>query len=302
MRTDIPAFYTKWFINRLREGFVLVRNPYNQSAVTRYSLSPSVVDVIAFCTKNPKPMLQYMDMLKSYGQYWFVTITPYGKEIEPNVPIKEDVIESFKELSDIVGVNSVGWRYDPIFISSDYTLQRHIELFEQMAAKLCGYTKTCVISFIDIYAKVRRNFPEAREVTSEERAVIGREFVRIGKKYGMVIKSCAEGNDLEQYGVDCGGCMTVNTFETAIGARLKVPARKKSPRAECACLLGNDIGNYDTCGHLCKYCYANANANLVRRNMRVHNPNSPLLLGELNKGDKIHQAKQESWLDLQIRL
>jgi hypothetical protein len=241
-------------------------------------------------------------MLKSYGQYWFVTITPYGKEIEPNVPIKEDVIESFKELSDIVGVNSVGWRYDPIFISSDYTLQRHIELFEQMAAKLCGYTKTCVISFIDIYAKVRRNFPEAREVTSEERAVIGREFVRIGKKYGMVIKSCAEGNDLEQYGVDCGGCITVNTFETAIGARLKVPARKKSPRAECACLLGNDIGNYDTCGHLCKYCYANANANLVKRNMRVHNPNSPLLLGELNKGDKIHQAKQESWLDLQIRL
>ena len=114
MRTDIPAFYSDWFANRLREGFVLVRNPYNPSSVTRYDLNPDVVDMIGFCSKNPAPMLKYMDLLKPYGQYWFVTITPYGKEIEPNVPDKDAVIAAFCRMSEIVGVNSMGWRYDPI--------------------------------------------------------------------------------------------------------------------------------------------------------------------------------------------
>lgn len=131
LRTDIPAFYTEWFRNRLKEGYVMVRNPYNPVQVTKYQISPDVVDVISFCTKNPAPFLPYMDLLKDYGQYWFVTITPYGKEIEPNVPDKESVMESFKTLA--------------------------------------------------------------------------KEFVRIGNKYGMVIKSCAEGTELEEYGVDCSG-------------------------------------------------------------------------------------------------
>ena len=110
MRTDIPAFYSEWLLNRIYEGYVLVRSPYNPSQVTRYILSPEVVDLISFCTKNPAPMLPHMDVLKPYGQYWFVTITPYGKDIEPNVPDKKQVMEDFKILSDIVGVDSVGWR------------------------------------------------------------------------------------------------------------------------------------------------------------------------------------------------
>jgi hypothetical protein len=301
MRTDIPAFYSKWFVNRLKEGFVLVRNPYNPDSVTKYSLSPKVVDAIAFCTKNPSPMLPYMDLLKPYGQFWFVTITPYGKEVEPNVPPKDKVMEDFKTLSDTVGKNCVGWRYDPVFITKKYSLESHIKNFEDMAKNLSGYTDTCVISFIDMYKKVLRNFPEAREVTKAERIEIGREFVRIGKKYGIKIKSCAEGKDLEAYGVDCGGCMTAETFERAVGAKLNVPKRK-CQRSECNCLLGNDIGNYDTCGHLCKYCYANANAELVKSNMKRHNPNSPFLLGDIKKSDKIHEAKQASWLDLQMSL
>jgi hypothetical protein len=133
MRTDIPAFYSDWFANRLREGFVLVRNPYNPSSVTRYDLNPDVVDMIGFCSKNPAPMLKYMDLLKPYGQYWFVTITPYGKEIEPNVPDKDAVIAAFCRMSEIVGVNSMGWRYDPILIDQDWTAERHIEAFAAMA-------------------------------------------------------------------------------------------------------------------------------------------------------------------------
>ena len=303
MRTDIPAFYSKWFLNRIKEGYVLVRNPYNERQVTRYCLAPDVVDLIAFCTKNPAPMLPYMNVLKPYGQYWFVTITPYGRDIEPNVPDKEKVMDDFKKLSDIVGADSMGWRYDPIFIDKKHSVEWHITEFEKMAEILAGYTKTCVISFIDIYKKVERNFPEAKSVQAEDRAMIGKAFVKIAAKYGMVLKPCAEGEELAKYGADCSGCMTVHTFETALHSRLEVPKRKKNQRnGECACLLGTDIGAYDTCGHLCKYCYANANPVLVKENMRKHNPDSPFLIGGHMPGDIVREAIQKSWIDRQIRL
>ncbi len=301
MRTDIPAFYSEWFVNRLREGYVMVRNPYNPVQVTKYRISPDVVDVIVFCTKNPAPFFPYMDILKEYGQYWFVTITPYGKDIEPKVPKKENVIESFKILSEKVGINSIGWRYDPIFISKEYSTERHINDFENIASNLSGYTNTCVISFIDLYKKVLRNFPEVKEVKRSERIELVKEFVRIGNKYGMVIKSCAEGMELESYGVDCSGCMTVSVFEKAIDCSLDVPSIKGA-RTECGCLLGCDIGAYNTCGHLCRYCYANYDADTVMCNTKKHNPKSPLLIGDLTETDVIHEAKQKSWKNMQLRL
>lgn len=282
---------------------MLVRNPYNPMQVTRYSLSPDVVDLIAFCTKNPAPMLPYMEMLKPYGQYWFVTITPYGKDIEPNVPEKEEVMNDFKRLSDIVGVDSVGWRYDPIFIDDTYSAECHLETFEKMAAALSGYTKSCIISFIDIYKKVERNFPEARVVSKKDRSFLGKEMIRIAKQHGMELKPCAEGDELAPYGADCSGCMTVSTFEAALHANLDVPKRKSNQRnGQCACLLGVDIGAYDTCGHLCRYCYANTDALLVKENMRKHDLSSPFLLGGSMPGDVIHEARQKSWTDGQMRL
>ncbi len=301
MRTDIPAFYSKWFLNRIRAGYVLVRNPYNQSSITKYRTDPEVVDLIAFCTKNPAPMLNHMDVLKPYGQYWFVTITPYGKEIEPNVPDKANVIADFKTLSKAVGADSVGWRYDPIFLTEKYSLDYHLQAFEKMAQALYGYTHTCVISFIDIYKKVCRNFPQAREVNKAERIKIGSFFVEIGKKYGMTIKACAERNELKAYGVDCDGCLTQHTYETALHARLNIPKRK-GRREACACFLGNDIGAYDTCKHLCKYCYANTDREAVLYNSKQHDPNSPFLIGSHRPGDLIHEAKQESWIDHQLIL
>lgn len=303
MCTDIPAFYSEWLLNRIREGYVLVRNPYNPSQVTKYSLSPEVVDLISFCTKNPAPMLPHIDVLKPYGQYWFVTITPYGKDIEPNVPDKQKVMEDFKKLSDVVGVDSVGWRYDPIFVDTDHSVEWHIEEFEQMVGNLAGYTKTCVISFIDIYKKVERNFPEAREVFHKDRLTIGKAFIDIAKQHDITIRPCAEGNDLEPYGADCSGCMTVKTFETALHARLDVPKRRKNQRnGECACLLGTDIGAYDTCEHLCKYCYANTNTELVKENMKRHDPKSPFLVGHTEAGDVLRESEQKSWIDHQMRL
>ncbi len=303
MRTDIPAFYSEWLVNRIKEGYVLVRNPYYPGQVTRYDLSPDVVDLIGFCTKNPAPMLKHMDVLEPYGQYWFVTITPYGKDIEPNVPDKNAVMENFKRLSERIGIDSIGWRYDPILTDRVHTVEWHIAEFEKMASNLSGYTKTCVISFLDIYKKVERNFPEARKVEKQDRLRIGKEFVRIADRYGMTIRPCAEGKELAAYGADCSGCMTVNTFETALHMHLDVPKQKMNQRnGACACLLGVDIGAYDTCRHLCRYCYANTNAGLVRANIKRHDPKSPFLLGGSMPGDVIHEAKQMSWIDGQMTL
>ena len=216
MRTDIPAFYSKWLMNRIREGFVLVRNPYYPSQVTKYSLSTKVVDCLAFCTKNPEPMLKYLDELDIYKQYWFVTITPYGKDIEPVVPNKEKVIESFKK-------------------------------------------------------------------------------ARIGKENGVVIHSCCEKNFLSEYGLKVNGCMSQEIVEKAINCKLE-PPKRKSLRQECNCIMGNDIGAYNTCGHLCKYCYANANKGLVIENMKRHDENSPFLVGSSEVEDEITEAKQKSWI------
>ena len=300
-RTDIPAFYADWFVNRLKAGFVLVRNPYNPRSVTRYRLSPEVVDLIGFCTKNPAPMLPHLDLLRPYGQYWYVTITPYGKEIEPGVPDKREVLDSFRRLSDTVGPDRMGWRYDPVFISGDYPAERHIRAFEYMAQTLSGYTRTAVISFVDLYEKTKRNFPEVRTVTAEQRLLLGKAFVEIAGQYGMTVRPCGEGDELARFGADCSGCMTVAMYEQALGRRLKVP--KTAPaRKECACYLGGDIGAYNTCGHLCRYCYANYDAATVRKNLAAHDPESPLLIGRLEPGDQVHEAKQESWIDPQITM
>jgi hypothetical protein len=298
-RTDIPAFYAEWFSNRLRDGIVCVRNPFHPSQVSRYRLDPSVVDVIGFCTKNPAPLFPYMDLLAPYGQFWFVTITPYGRDIEPNVPDKHRLLEDFKRLSGLVGSSAVAWRYDPIFLTDRYTADYHLRAFEQMASALEGYTAVAVISFIDLYPKVRRNFPEAREVPGEQRLALGKELIRIAASHGMTVKPCAEGDELAPYGADCGGCTRISDYERAIGKRLNAP-KKKGARAACACYLSCDIGAYNSCRHLCRYCYANADAARVLAQCRLHDPKSPFLLGNYRDGDRIHDVPQRSWVDGQL--
>lgn len=300
-RTDIPAFYAPWFAGRLREGYVCVRNPYDPRQVSRYRLDPEVVDVIGFCSKNPAPMFPYMDLLRDYGQYWYVTITPYGRDIEPRVPDKHRILEDFRKLSRMVGINSIGWRYDPILVNDRYTLDYHLRAFRQMSEALEGYTETVVISFIDLYQKVRRNFPEVREVTAADRDYLGRNIIEIARDHGMTVRPCAEGNTLARYGADCSGCMTVGMYEKAVGHRLHVPARKPA-RDSCACYLACDIGAYDTCAHLCRYCYANNDTAQVARNMAMHDPASPFLIGNYREDDLVHDVPQTSWADGQMSL
>lgn len=302
MRTDIPAFYSKWFIERLNAGYVCVKNPYNEHQVTRYELNPSVVDCICFCTKNPMPLLPHIDKeLKPYNQFWFVTITPYGKDIEPNVPPKNKVIEAFKTLSKKLGKNAVCWRYDPIFYDNGWTKEKHIEMFTKIAQELKEYTKVCVISILDLYEKVKRNAPGIYPPSQKEQLELLKELVKVAKDNDIVIKGCYEGKFLEDVGVDCSGCQTQQTIELAIGQKLNVPNRKNA-RGACACLLGQDIGAYNTCLHLCKYCYANADKSVVLQNAKKHSDSSPLLVGELCPEDIVTNAVQRSYINTQLSL
>ena len=272
MRTDIPAFYSEWLCNRIKEGYVMVRNPYQPQQVTKYSLSSSVVDLIAFCSKNPAPMLSHMNLLKSYGMYWLV-------------PDVKTVIDTFRQLAKIVGPDSMGWRYDPIFLNETYTPEVHIKRFTQIAQALEGYTHTCVISFIDLYQKVKRNFPEVQAVPKEKRLSLGKTMIQIAASHGMTVYPCGEGTELFRYGANCTGCMTQETYEKALHTTLDIP--KKQPlRKECACFMGNDIGAYNTCLHGCKYCYANYDTKTVRQNYALHDPKSPFLIGNSSGGSK----------------
>ena len=176
MRTDIPAFYSKWLINRIKEGFVYVRNPYYRNQVTKYYLNPDVVDCLAFCTKNPHPLISHLEELDKFKQFWFVTITPYGEDIEPNVPDKKQIINDFKKLSEHIGKKAVAIRYDPILINDKFDVAMHIRCFKKLLNEIKGYTEDCTISFLDMYEKVKRNAPDLRPPTEEEQIEIAKAF------------------------------------------------------------------------------------------------------------------------------
>ncbi len=293
LRTDIPGFFSEWFYNRIDEGFVYVRNPYAKNQIYSYRLDPELIDCIIFTTKNPRPMFRNLEKIDKFNQYWHITITPYGKEIEPNVPPVDEVIDSFKFLSERLGKEKVTLRYDPIFISEKYSIEKHIESFDYILDSLSDYTTEAIISFIDLYEKTKRNFPNAKEVTQDERLKIGEEFAKIGEKYNIKVKTCAEGTELERFGIDSSGCMTKEVIEKAINKNLDIP-KQKARNGECYCLLNNDIGEYNTCNHGCLYCYANSNKRLVKRNLKLHDPKSPILIGEIKEDDIIIERKQES--------
>lgn len=304
-RTDIPAYYSKWFYNRIREGFVLVRNPYYPSQVTRYLLDSEKIDVMIFCTKNPQPMFGDTDsfkaLLSTFDTFWFVTVTPYGTDIEPFVPPAEHVIRSFQKLSEQTGKQRISWRYDPIFVTEKYSVAYHIRQFASMAKVLSRYTGQCVVSFIDLYEKTRKNFRGVRGVTHEEQEQLIDAISNIAQEYGMQIHLCCENEQLIRKNVDADGCMSKAVLEKALGCKLVVP-QKKMAREACTCLLGADIGAYNTCGHGCLYCYANYDRATVLSNMKNHDPFSPFLIGNRHEGDIVKDAVQKSWKNGQLDL
>ena len=234
-RTDIPNYYSEWFFNRIKEGFVYVRNPMNAHQISRIDIAPETVDCIVFWTKNPEPMLSRSDELASYDYYFQFTLTGYGKDIECNVPHKkEKMIPVFQELSKKIGRKRMIWRYDPIIFTKKYTPEYHLKAFEQIATALRGYTEKCVISFVDVYAKNKKNMEllEACEIDKNELLQFAKRSAEIAKKNGMTMGSCAESIDLGECGIEHNCCIDKTLIENITGCRLKLE-KDKNQRKEC---------------------------------------------------------------------
>lgn len=296
-RTDIPAFYSEWFYNRLKEGFVYVKNPMNIHQVSKVVLSPEVIDCIVFWSKNPRPMINRLDELKDYMYYFQYTINAYNQRMEMSVPRKEGIINTFKELSDKIGPKRVIWRYDPILLTEKMDIDYHVKYFEEIAKRLEDKTNTCVISFVDLYKKTQSNLKDtqAREPSQNEMVELAREMCQIAKGYGMMVQTCAEAIELESVGIKHGKCIDSVLIEDLLGVKLVV-GKDPNQRKECGCVQSIDIGEYNTCAHGCKYCYANYKDSVVARNRMAHDPESPLLVGHLGAEDKVTERKLFSFI------
>lgn len=308
-RTDIPAFYSEWFFNRLKEGYVYVQNPFNTKQISKVDLTPKSVDCFVFWTKNADPMLSRLDELRDYNYYFQFTITGYSNDVEKGITDKKAIIESFKKLSNIIGKERVILRYDPILLSEKYTVDRHIILFERLCEQLSGYTEKCVISFVDLYKKIERNTRslKLKPMTEKDMLTIAKEFSNIGKKYDIKLETCSEGIDLSQFGIKKGKCIDDELIEKILGCKVKVN-KDKTQREVCGCVASIDIGQYNTCRHHCAYCYANFNYKTVENNSILHDVKSPMLIGVPSKDAKIttrdmksvcvkHEIEQLSLLD-----
>ena len=287
-RTDIVAFYSDWLINRLEEGYIDVRNPFNPKLVSRIMMDD--VDLLFFCTKNPIPILDKIENIKK-KMYFHITLTPYKKDIEPNLPPKKDIIEGVKKLSKIIGKENLVIRFDPIFISDKYTIKYHINAFDRLCNLLDGYIEKVLISFIDDYKNVRNNYKtlKYKKLTEDDYKEIGINFSSIARKHNIIIHTCAEVHNLVEYGFEKDECMSKELAFKLTGKKFKKwKARKNVP---CECIEMVDIGVYNSCKHFCKYCYANFDEKEVDNNYKNHNPNSSLLIGELKEDDIIKVRK-----------
>ena len=288
-RTDIPAFYSNWFINRVKAGFVDVRNPFNQNLVSRINFSD--VDLIMFCSKNPLPMIDKLKMLK-VPVLFHVTITPYSKDVEPNIPDKRLIIEGVKKLSLVLGIDNVVLRYDPIFLSDKYNVDYHIRAFDKLCKNLNGYVNKIIVSFMDEYKNVRsnKNILKYRTLTREDYKKIGEAFSKSAMDNGMSVQTCFEDNDLTEYGFVKGECLSHELAYILTGKKFKSSNVRKEKKCECVQMV--DIGDYNSCMHMCKYCYANYDEKAVSSNFERHDDNSSLLIGSIQSDDVIKVRKK----------
>lgn len=279
-RTDVVAFYSEWFINRYKEGYVDVRNPFYKSQISRIFFKD--VDAIMFCTKNPIPIIKYLNIIDK-PILFHITLTPYKKDIEPNVPPKGLIIEAIKKVSEIIGSENVYVRYDPIFINDKYTIDYHIKAFDNMCSKLNGVVKHVIISFIDDYKNVRNNNLKYKVLDDDDYKKIGINFSKSAYNNGITVQTCCEENNLINYGFIKGECMSFNMAYKLTG---KTDFKKWKERP-CNCVSMVDIGVYNSCRHFCKYCYANYDEDKVNDSYLNHDLNSSLLIGKLSSSDVI---------------
>lgn len=303
-RTDIPAFYSDWFLNRIKERYVLVPNPYNSKMISRISLDPAVVDCIVFWSKNPAPMLEKLDKLKDYNYYFQFTLNPYGPDIENHLPTISKRIDTFKRLSDRIGKEKVIWRYDPVLTNETYTPGFHKEKFAEIAYELKEHTEKCMLGFIDHYQHIRTavsrfNIQPLLKADIEEMAM---SFKKTVDTCSIQLDTCTVKVDLTHLGIPGGLCIDNQLVERIAGYPISV-RKDKNQRDICRCAESIDIGTYESCLNGCIYCYAiKGNYNTVKYNLNKHDKNSPMLVGELQEDDIVKERLVKSLRNDQFSL
>lgn len=303
-RTDIPAFYSDWFLNRIKERYVLVPNPYNSKMISRISLDPAVVDCIVFWSKNPDPMLEKLDKLKDYNYYFQFTLNPYGPDIENHLPTISKRIDTFKRLSDRISKEKVIWRYDPVLTNETYTPGFHKEKFAEIAYELKEHTEKCMLGFIDHYQHIRTavsrfNIQPLLKADIEEMAM---SFKKTVDTCSIQLDTCTVKVDLTHLGIPGGLCIDNQLVERIAGYPISV-RKDKNQRDICRCAESIDIGTYESCLNGCIYCYAiKGNYNTVKYNLNKHDKNSPMLVGELQEDDIVKERLVKSLRNDQFSL
>jgi len=292
-RTDIPAFYTEWLMNRIRAGFFYRVNPFNAHQISAFSLAAEHVDAICFWTKNPQPLLRHVGELDERGlNYYFqFTLNPYDPVFEPRVPALASRLDSSHRLAHHLGPQRVVWRYDPVILTSATPVSWHLEQCEMLASRLAGATRRLVFSFYDYYGKGQGRLHAAlqgsgitlADLTSIEYRSQMQELVagfsRIAAKYQLGIFSCSEELDLAGYGVEHGTCID-GALITELFDSEPIQSKDKNQRDACGCVESVDMGSYNSCDFRCAYCYANFNEGTINSNRLKHDPQSPTLLGQ----------------------
>ena len=303
-RTDLPNYYSDWFLNRVKEGFLDVRNPFNAGQVSRISLSPEVMDCIVFWTKNPGPMLGRLGELSAYDFYFQFTLTGYGADVEAGLPDKQRVlIPTFQRLAGELGPGQVVWRYDPILISRRYTPEYHLKAFAQIAGELAGFTDLVVISFLDMYQKIRKNMErlEVEPMGTEEMLWLAGNMAKTARDCGMAIESCAEAVDLSGAGVAHGSCIDIRRIERLTGCRMDCQ-KDGNQRGACGCAESVDVGSYNTCLNGCAYCYANVSRARFLEHSKAFEANSTVLGPPLKPEDVVRERAVWSFKVRQMSL
>lgn len=304
--TDIPAFYSKWFFHRLEKGYIAWTNPFNQ---TKQFVALDEMRFVVFWTKNPQPILPFLEILekKFIGYYIQVTLNDYEKEgLEPNVPPLEERITSFVSLSKKIGKQKTIWRFDPLLLSNQLTIDGLISKIEKIGNQISPYTEKLVISFADIsiYRKVVNNLGKGkdtyREFTNTEIIEFINKLKLLKSKWRIEIATCAEDFNLVDFGISKNKCIddelifrisptdkklmnllgytkdSNSLFGPEYSSNLKL--KDSGQRKACGCIISKDIGMYNTCNHLCIYCYANSSSELVKRNILKHCDNSQSII------------------------
>jgi hypothetical protein len=247
-RTDIPSYYSDWLLNRIKERYVYIRNPMNIHQISKVSLDPDIVDCIVFWSKNPKPMLDKLQLIKDYACYFQFTLNPYDEDIETRLPSKTEILETFKKLSDIIGPERIIWRYDPVLLNKKYTAAYHIDKFYEFAKKLKGYTGKATFSFIDFYKKITENIKSLGidEISNEAKKTIADSFSKIASENNLLIDTCAEDIDFSKYNITHARCIDDRLIAKITGYNPDVE-KDKNQRLECGCVGSIDIGEYNSC-------------------------------------------------------